>query len=119
MGFGHRVYKTEDPRSRHLRRYSSALCEKAGIPHLTRISSSIEDMVLERKGMRPNVDFYSATVQEALGIPKEYFTCIFAASRTAGWIAHVMEQFRDNRLIRPTSKYTGGFHRKFPESEAR
>ena len=76
-------------------------------------------MVTERKGIKPNVDFYSATVQQALGIPKEYFTCIFAAARTAGWIAHIMEQFADNRLIRPSSNYIGGFDRKFADIEKR
>jgi len=119
MGFGHRVYKTEDPRSRHLRKYSEDLCKKAGLSHLFQISHKIEEMVLMRKQIRPNVDFYSATVQEALGIPREYFTCIFAISRTAGWIAHVMEQFRDNRLIRPTSNYIGGFDRKYLDIEER
>lgn len=118
MGFGHRVYKTEDPRSRHLRRYSEELCRNAGLEHLFRISHEIESMVLHRKGIRPNVDFYSATVQEALRIPKEYFTCVFAIARTAGWTAHVTEQFRDNRLIRPTSNYVGGHNRRFcPLSE--
>jgi len=119
MGFGHRIYKTEDPRSRHLRLHSQKLCRRAGLEHLFEISQRIEKMVLKRKGIRPNVDFYSATVQEALGIPKEYFTCIFSISRTSGWIAHVMEQFRDNRLIRPTSKYIGGFDKKFIPLEKR
>jgi len=119
MGFGHRVYKTEDPRSHHLRKYSERLSRRAGTAHLFEISHSIEKLVLERKGIRPNVDFYSATVQEALKIPKEYFTCIFAVSRTAGWIAHVMEQFMDNRLIRPTSEYVGGFDRRFEQLEKR
>ena len=119
MGFGHRVYKTEDPRSRHLMKYSERLSRlKKTAPRLE-ISRRIEELVMERKGIRPNVDFYSATVQEALGIPKEYFTCIFAVARTAGWIAHVMEQFRDNRLIRPTSKYIGGFDRKFTPLDER
>ena len=113
MGFGHRVYKTEDPRSQHLIKYSEMLCRRAGFEHLFDMSRRIEKLAFERKGIRPNVDFYSATVQKALGIPKEYFTCIFSMSRTAGWVAHVMEQFRDNRLIRPTSHYTGGFDRKF------
>jgi citrate synthase len=119
MGFGHRMYKTEDPRSHHLRKYSEKLCRRAGLEHLFEISHRIEKLVLKRKGINPNVDFYSATVQEALGIPKEYFTCIFSIARTAGWIAHVMEQFRDNRLIRPTSKYVGGFDRKFVPLEKR
>lgn len=119
MGFGHRIYKTEDPRSRHLRRYSEKLCRRAGCTHLYEISHRIESMVMERKGIHPNVDFYSATVQHALGIPKEYFTCIFAMARCAGWIAHVIEQFRDNRLIRPSSNYIGGFDRKFVPMEKR
>ncbi len=113
MGFGHRVYQTEDPRSKHLRGYSQKLSKKAGTSHLFEISQKIEQEVLEQKGIRPNVDFYSATVQSALGIPKELFTCIFALARTAGWTAHVMEQFNDNRLIRPTSNYTGGFDLKY------
>jgi citrate synthase len=113
MGFGHRVYKTEDPRSQHLRRFSEKLSRRTATRNLFEISHQIEKLVLERKGIHPNVDFYSATVQEALGIPKEYFTCIFAVARTAGWIAHVLEQFQDNRLIRPTSNYTGGFNKHF------
>ena len=100
-------------------KYSERLSRlKKTAPRLE-ISRRIEELVMERKGIRPNVDFYSATVQEALGIPKEYFTCIFAVARTAGWIAHVMEQFRDNRLIRPTSKYIGGFDRKFTPLDER
>jgi citrate synthase len=119
MGFGHRMYKTEDPRSAHLRKYSERLCRRADLAHLFEISQKIEERVRRKKGICPNVDFYSATVQEALGIPKEYFTCIFSIARTAGWIAHVMEQFRDNRLIRPTSKYIGGFDKKFVPLEKR
>jgi len=113
MGFGHRIYKTQDPRSRYLRRFAEELPRREGREDLLAVSSRIESLVYERKGIYPNVDFYSATVQEALGIPKEYFTCIFAVARTAGWVAHVMEQFRDNRLIRPTSKYIGGFDKTF------
>ncbi len=107
MGFGHRVYRTEDPRTRHLRRYSQLLCESRNVNHLYEISRRIEQAVMEAKGIYPNVDFYSATVQHALGIPAEYFTAVFAASRTAGWIAHILEQYADNRLIRPTSRYIG------------
>jgi citrate synthase len=112
MGFGHRVYKVEDPRARLLRRWSERLCRRADMAHLYEISHRIEQVVLQKKGIYPNVDFYSATVQHALGIPRQYFTAIFAASRTAGWLAHVMEQYADNRLIRPTSKYTGGWGRQ-------
>ncbi|MBI4790696.1 MAG: citrate synthase [Chloroflexi bacterium] len=107
MGFGHRVYRTEDPRARHLRKFSELLCESRNQKHLYEISRRIEQAVLEAKGIYPNVDFYSATVQHALGIPPEYFTAVFAASRTSGWIAHILEQYADNRLIRPTSHYVG------------
>ena len=113
MGFGHRVYKVEDPRAHHLREVSRSLCERANVPHLFEISQRIEKVVHDRKGIYPNVDFYSATVQHALRIPDEYFTTIFAAARTAGWIAHIREQYADNRLIRPTSKYISGFDRKW------
>ena len=113
MGFGHRVYKVEDPRSRHLRSASEQLCRKAGLEHLYEMSQHIERLVFERKGIYPNVDFYSATVQTGLGIPKRYFTAIFALARTAGWMAHIQEQHADNRLIRPTSSYVGGYHRTF------
>lgn len=113
MGFGHRVYRVEDPRAKHLRIYSEKLCEQTDQKHFFEISHHIEDIVRKEKGIFPNVDFYSATVQHALGIPPEYFTAVFAASRTAGWIAHVMEQYADNRLIRPTSKYIGQMGRKF------
>ncbi len=107
MGFGHRVYKVEDPRARHLRNWSERLCHRADMVHFYEISHRIEQVVLEKKGIYPNVDFYSASVQHALGIPREYFTAIFSASRTSGWLAHVMEQYADNRLIRPTSRYVG------------
>ncbi|MBN1894841.1 citrate synthase [bacterium] len=107
MGFGHRVYRTEDPRAKHLRKYSELLCEKTSQKHLFEMSHRIEKIVFEQKGIYPNVDFYSATVQHALGIPAAYFTTIFVASRTPGWLAHIIEQYSDNRLIRPTSKYTG------------
>jgi citrate synthase len=107
MGFGHRVYRTQDPRTSHLRRYSEMLCESNNQRHLYDIAQRIEQTVMEAKGIYPNVDFYSATVQHALGVPPEYFTAVFAAARTSGWIAHIMEQYADNRLIRPTSRYTG------------
>ena len=113
MGFGHRMYKVEDPRSRHLRKYTQKLSSRPGVANLFEIASRIEEQVIREKGIYPNIDFYSAIVQHALGIPKEYFTCIFAVARTAGWIAHVREQFADNRLIRPTSRYIGGYGHKF------
>jgi len=119
MGFGHRVYKVEDPRARLLREWSERLCHRADMAHLYEISHRIEQVVLEKKGIYPNVDFYSATVQHALGIPRQYFTAIFSAARTAGWLAHVMEQYADNRLIRPTSRYVGGWNREVVPMEER
>ena len=112
MGFGHRVYKVEDPRAYHLRKWSERLCHRANQHHLYEISHRIEQIVMEKKGIYPNVDFYSATVQHALGIPREYFTAVFAAARTAGWLAHIVEQYADNRLIRPTSRYVGPWDQK-------
>ena len=119
MGFGHRVYKKEDPRARHLRRASKKLCRQKGKENLYEISKRIEEVVLKAKGIYPNVDFYSATVQDALGIPDEFFTSVFASSRIAGWSAHILEQFADNRLIRPTSKYIGEYNRPFAEISKR
>ncbi len=119
MGFGHRVYRTEDPRTQHLRKYSELLCESRNEKQLYEISRRIEQAVMQAKGIHPNVDFYSATVQHALGIPPEYFTAVFAASRTAGWVAHILEQYADNRLIRPTSHYVGEMGLPFPSLEQR
>ncbi|MHB9031163.1 MAG: citrate/2-methylcitrate synthase, partial [Candidatus Latescibacterota bacterium] len=120
MGFGHRVYKKEDPRARHLRKSSELLCaEFSADKNFFVISHRIEDIVLEKKGIYPNVDFYSATVQHALGIPEEFYTAIFAASRISGWTAHVLDQYANNRLIRPTSKYIGQFNRPFVPIELR
>jgi len=113
MGFGHRVYKVEDPRATHLRWWSEKLCSQKKFRELYDISYQIEKKMMKAKHLHPNVDFYSATVQHALGIPKEFFTAVFAASRIPGWAAHVMEQHEDNRLIRPTSKYIGLYGRRF------
>jgi len=113
MGFGHRVYKTEDPRAGHLRRWSEALCSRRKTMDLYQLSNLIEKKVMKVKHIHPNVDFYSATVQHAMGIPKDYYTAFFAASRVAGWTGHVMEQHEKNRLIRPTSKYVGQYGRRF------
>jgi len=119
MGFGHRIFKNEDPRARHLRKLSKELCVIRGNKKLYNISHRLEKIVMEKKGIYPNVDFYSAIVQHALGIPKEFYPAIFACSRITGWVAHILEQYRDNRLIRPTSKYTGLYNRKFLPIEKR
>ena len=107
MGFGHRVYKTEDPRATHLRAMSGELAAESGDDTFYRMSRRMEEVVFERKGLLPNVDFYAATVYHYLGIPTDLFTGVFSVSRMAGWTAHVIEQHADNRLIRPDSEYTG------------
>jgi citrate synthase len=106
MGFGHRVYKTEDPRATHLRRMSEELA-RDGDDTYYRMSRRMEEVVLAEKGLYPNVDFYAATVYHYLGIPTDLFTPVFSASRMAGWTAHIIEQHADNRLIRPDSEYIG------------
>lgn len=119
MGFGHRIYKKEDPRARHLRKSSEELCSTSEDKNFFEIAHRIENIVVQKKGIYPNVDFYSATVQHALGIPEEFYTTIFASSRIAGWTAHILDQYQNNRLIRPTSKYIGTFNRRFIPIEAR
>jgi citrate synthase len=111
-GFGHRVYRTEDPRATHLRRFSKLLGEKTGQPEWYRMSERIEAVVKDDKKLYPNVDFYSATVFHALGIPVDLYTPIFAVSRISGWTAHVLEQYANNRLIRPRTDYIGP---KYPQ----
>lgn len=107
MGFGHRVYKDGDPRAKHLREMSRQLAEQNGNTLWYDMSVEIEKLVYEKKGLKPNVDFYSASVYTYLGIPRDLFTPIFATSRVTGWTAHVLEQLDDNRLIRPRAEYVG------------
>jgi citrate synthase len=107
MGFGHRVYKTFDPRAVILKRFSKGLSEQSDEPQWFNMSEHIERVVLEQKGLYPNVDFYSASTYHYLGVETGLFTPIFAMSRVVGWAAHVMEQHADNRLIRPSSEYVG------------
>jgi citrate synthase len=106
-GFGHRVYRTEDPRATHLRRFSQQLGAQAGEPQWFEMSRRIEEVVTAEKKLYPNVDFYSATTFHALKIPVDLYTPVFAVSRIAGWTAHVLEQYANNRLIRPRTDYTG------------
>ncbi|MCL5268560.1 MAG: citrate synthase [Bacteroidetes bacterium] len=106
-GFGHRVYKVEDPRAKHLRNFSKKLGETIGNLKWYQMSEKIAEYVKKEKSLVPNVDFYSASTYYYLGIPIDLFTPIFAMSRVAGWTAHVMEQYSDNRLIRPVSEYIG------------
>ncbi len=107
MGFGHRVYKTEDPRATHLRQVSHDLGERAGDTKWFDMSRKVELYIKEHKGLNANVDFYSATTYYQIGIPLDLFTPIFACSRIAGWTAHVLEQYANNRLIRPLAYYSG------------
>ena len=113
MGFGHRVYKTEDPRATHLRRLSAELGQRTGQPKWHEIAERIEKVVMDEKGLYPNVDFYAATVYHYLGVPTDLMTPIFALARMAGWTAHVREQYADNRLIRPESEYIGPRDQKY------
>jgi 2-methylcitrate synthase len=119
MGFGHRVYKTEDPRATHLRRLARELGERAGDTRWFEISERIEKIVMEEKGLYPNVDFYAASVYHYLSIPHDLMTTLFSASRVAGWTAHVREQLADNRLIRPESEYIGPREQQYVPIEER
>jgi len=106
-GFGHRVYRTEDPRATHLRVLSEELGKRTGHEELYLMSSRVEETVKGEKKLNPNVDFYSASAYYSLGIPIDLFTPIFAVSRMSGWTAHVLEQYHNNRLIRPRAEYKG------------
>ena len=106
-GFGHRVYHTEDPRATHLRRFSKTLGEQAGEPQWFEMSQRIEALVKSEKKLNANVDFYFASMFYSLGIPIDLYTPIFAVSRISGWTAHVLEQYANNRLIRPRADYIG------------
>ena len=119
MGIGHRVYKVLDPRAPHLREMAIRLTEELGDAKWIRMSEKIAAMMKERKGLNANVDFYSATVYYSLGIPTDMFTPVFAIARIAGWTAHVMEQHRNNRIIRPQDDYHGPFGLKVIPIEQR
>jgi len=112
-GFGHRVYKTEDPRATHLRKMSETLWRQKGELKWFEMSRVIEQYMLAEKHIHSNVDFYSATCYYALGIPLDLFTPVFAVSRISGWTAHVLEQLADNRLIRPRAEYVGPLNRTY------
>src|SRR6266516_5617598 len=98
---------SEDPRATHLRRLSQELGQRTGEPKWHEIAERIEKVVMDEKGLYPNVDFYAATVYHYLGVPTDLMTPIFALARMVGWTAHVREQYADNRLIRPESEYIG------------
>jgi citrate synthase len=120
MGFGHRVYRADDPRALILRKISKDVGEANNAPQWYGLSEKIEERMGELKPNLPiNVDFYSASTYHVLGIPTDQFTPIFAISRTAGWTAHVIEQLANNRIMRPESLYTGPMDVKYTSIEAR
>jgi citrate synthase len=107
MGIGHAVYKTEDPRATHLRRFSKQISERTGNTKWFEMSQKIEEIMKREKGMNPNVDFYSASTYYMMGIPLDQYTPIFAISRISGWTGHILEQYDNNKLIRPRAEYIG------------
>ena len=107
MGIGHAVYKTEDPRATWLRKFSKQMSEKTGTTKWFEMSEKIEKLMLEKKGMYPNVDFYSASTYYLMNIPLDLYTPIFAISRISGWAGHILEQYSNNKLIRPRAEYIG------------
>jgi citrate synthase len=106
-GFGHRVYRTEDPRATHLRKMSESLGKSTGHENLYLMSKRVEETIKTEKKLNANVDFYSASTYYSLGIPTDIFTPVFAVSRMSGWTAHIREQYHNNRLIRPRAEYKG------------
>ncbi|HEV2764108.1 MAG TPA: citrate synthase [Pyrinomonadaceae bacterium] len=107
MGFGHRVYRTEDPRATWLRQFSREMGEARGDLRWFDISRKLEEVMLREKGLYPNVDFYSGSTYYMMGIQLDLFTPIFAVSRVSGWTGHILEQYANNRLIRPRAEYVG------------
>lgn len=119
MGFGHRIYKKEDPRAPQFRQIAESLCRGTKNEKWFRVAEAIEKAVQEEKPILPNVDFYSSLVLYVLGIPVDFFTTIFAMSRVAGWTAHVIEQLDNNRLIRPEASYIGPVNQSYLPIEQR
>lgn len=107
MGFGHRVYTEADPRNRVIKEWSKKLCDQGGKPKLFAVSEAIENLMWEEKKLFPNLDFYSASTYHMMGIPTPMFTPVFVMSRITGWAAHIFEQRKNNKLIRPSADYTG------------
>jgi citrate synthase len=118
-GFGHRVYKAEDPRATHLREMARQVCEESGHMDQFETLRIMEDTMLKEKNIHCNVDFYSGTFYRALGIPDDLFTPVFAISRMSGWAAHILEQYAHNRLIRPRAEYVGAYDRHYVPIEQR
>src|SRR3989440_5176625 len=107
MGFGHAVYRTEDPRATHLRRFSKEMGQRKGDTKWYDMTARVEEVMKREKNLLPNVDAYSASTYYMMGIPLDLYTPIFAISRISGWTAHILEQYADNKLIRPRAEYIG------------
>jgi len=107
MGFGHRIYRTYDPRARILKTIVEKLTEKRGNRKWLEIAEEVERVVMEKRKLYPNIEFYAAVVLNAVGVPKDLMPAVFACNRISGWIAHIYEQYADNRLIRPLTEYVG------------
>jgi citrate synthase len=113
-GFGHRVYRTADPRAIHLKRMAEQISDQKGDRRWYDIATTVEDYMMEQKRLNANVDYYAAIVLYHLGFPLNLQTSFVASSRIAGWCAHAMEQYANNRLIRPRARYTGEMGRSMP-----
>lgn len=119
MGFGHRVYQAQDPRTKHLREIVEDFCHRERSLGLYNRCMKIEQLVYEKKKIYPNVDFYAAVAMDALGVPKNFFPLFFASARISGWVAHVLEQYEDAVLLRPQGSYIGEFEKPFIPIEER
>jgi citrate synthase len=119
MGFGHRVYRTEDPRATQLRKFSEEMGKRTGETQWFQMSKTIEEFMLRERKIYSNVDFYSASTYYLMGIPLDLYTPIFAISRVSGWAAHILEQYAHNRIIRPMAEYTGPVDAKWKPIEER
>lgn len=119
MGFGHRVYKVEDPRTKHLRGMVQNLCHRERTMSLYNRCTKIEEIVQQKKKIYPNLDFYAAVAMDALEIPKNFYTPFFSSSRISGWVAHVIEQYEDAILLRPSSEYVGEYGKAFVPMDRR
>jgi citrate synthase len=119
MGIGHAVYKTEDPRATWLRKFSEKMGGVTGETKWFEMSKKLEDLMKEKKGMNPNVDFYSASTYYMMGSPLDLYTPIFAISRISGWTGHILEQYANNKLIRPSAEYIGNRDMKYVPIEDR